>query len=273
MSEARTESGARAGGRGSRRPIYGGTVLLAALGTLIWSLWPSGTPTHGFQIVAEYPHDPLAYTQGLLWADGALYESTGRHGTSSVRRVELESGEVKQRFDLPADLFGEGLVLFDERLIQLTWYSGLALVYDRATLEFREQIGYDGEGWGLTTDGRYLIQSDGTDVLRFRDPRTFEEVRRLRVSAGDQRVVQLNELEWIDGEVWANLWKSEFIARIDPDTGEVLGWVDLRGLFDHSHIPDEDAVLNGIAYDAEGDRLFVTGKLWPRLFEIKTDAL
>ena len=244
-------------------------MTLVIVAVIAWSLVPRSVPVYGYEVVASHPHDPGAYTQGLTWADGALYESTGRYGTSSVRRVDLESGEVRRRFDLPDDMFGEGLAYHEGRLFQLTWYSGLALVYDAETLEFLEQIPYEGEGWGLTTAGRHLIQSDGSDLLRFRDPETFQEVRRVRVHVGERRVLQLNELEWIDGEVWANLWKSDLIARIDPESGRVRAWVDLAGIFDTSRILDEDAVLNGIAHDPETGRLFVTGKLWPQLFEIE----
>ena len=186
-----------------------------------------------------------------------------------MRVVALETGAVQREVHLGETTFGEGLALAGERLIQLTWKEEKALVYDCNSLVKVAQFDYQGEGWGLAFDGRNLVQSDGTDLLRFRDPATFAELRRVRVRAGDQPVRLLNELEFIDGEVWANVWKAPYIARIDPDSGQVEGWVVLNGIFDASGIPDEDAVLNGIAYDASAGRIFVTGKLWPNVFEIR----
>jgi glutamine cyclotransferase len=223
----------------------------------------------GYRIVHEYPHDPDAYCQGLVYDDGVLYESTGQMGRSSVRVVELATGKVLKKTEMPANLFGEGLALVGDRLIQLTWEQGVARIYDKATLTPLDQFEYDGEGWGLVHDGTHLIMSDGSEVLTFRDPKTFAVVRKVRVLSKGAPVTFLNELELVRGELWANIWKKDHIARIDPDTGEVLGFVDLTGLFDHSSIPSDDAVLNGIAYDPDGDRLFVTGKLWPKLFEIE----
>ena len=243
-------------------------VLTAAVG---WWSWARSRTIrlYTYEVVARYPHDPDAYTQGLLFADGSLYESTGRYGSSSVRVVALESGAVQREVKLGTASFGEGLALVGERLIQLTWKEEKALVYDKNSLVQVGQFPYRGEGWGLAFDGETLVQSDGTDLLRFRDPTTFAEIRRVRVRAGDEPVRLLNELEYIDGEIWANVWKAPYIARIDPDSGRVKGWVVLKGIFDASGIPDEDAVLNGIAYDGSADRIFVTGKLWPTVFEIR----
>ncbi len=273
MAEARSE---RPGTTGSpriasaRRRLWFGVVLLGTAGVLFgWRLWPGASWMSGFRVVNTFPHDPRAYCQGLVFDGGRLHESTGRYGESSVRTVELETGKVLHKTVLPQELFGEGLALVGERLIQLTWNEGVARIYDRNTLKPLDQFEYDGEGWGLVFDGHDLIQSDGSDTLLFRDPQTFAERRRVHVREEGRPVTRLNELEWVEGEVWANLWKSDRIARIDPQSGEVRGWIDLTGLFDRRSIPDEDAVLNGIAYDPASKRIFVTGKLWPKLFEIE----
>ena len=246
-----------------------GVALLGVACVLGWQRLRARPWIQGFHVVHEYAHDPEAYCQGLVYDGGLLHESTGQRGESSVRTVELETGKVLRKTDLPPYLFGEGLALVGERLIQLTWEEGIARVYDRATLKALDQFEYEGEGWGLVYDGKHLIQSDGSANLVFRDPTSFKEVRRVRVLSKGAPLDQLNELEMVEGEVWANVWKKDFIVRIDPESGEVLGFVDLAGLFDHSRIPSNDAVLNGIAYDPEGKRLFVTGKLWPKLFEIE----
>ena len=225
---------------------------------------------HGFRIVNTYPHDARAFTQGLIYTNGALYESTGQHGESTVRKVKLETGEIEQAAALELQYFGEGLTRAGDELIQLTWRSGIARVYDAKTLEHLEDRKYSGEGWGLTFDGKSLIQSDGTQVLRFRNPKTLAEERRITVRIDDGRSVsQLNELEWVDGEIWANVWKLDRIVRIDPADGRVKGWIDLAGLFNYRQLGDGEAVLNGIAYDEDKDRIFVTGKRWPKLFEIE----
>jgi len=226
------------------------------------------TPVYRYRVLKTYPHDPEAFTQGLLFQAGELYEGTGLWGRSSLRRVTLETGEVQQQHNLEDRYFGEGLALWGDRLIQLTWRSGRGFVYDRATFQLLQTFQYPTEGWGLTQDGESLILSDGSDRLYFLDPETFQFRRYLTVQDGDRPINRLNELEYINGEVWANIWLDTRIARIDPATGQVLAWIDLAGL-DPTAQQNPDAVLNGIAYDAQGDRLFVTGKLWPRLYEIE----
>jgi len=221
-----------------------------------------------YRVVHAYPHDPQAYTQGLLYSDGHLYESTGLNGRSSLRMDDLDTGRVLQRVNLPQQYFGEGLAAWGSTLVQLTWQSHVAFVYDRFSFRLIRSFHYSGEGWGLTQDGRNLIMSDGTATLRFFDSNTFREVRRIQVRDGRQPVDQLNELEYIRGQIYANVWHTDRIARISPADGHVLGWIDLSGLFPASQRSDPEAVLNGIAYDAARNRLFVTGKLWPRLFEI-----
>ena len=225
-------------------------------------------PIDNFTVVRSYPHDPSAFTQGLEYVDGVLYEGTGLNGRSSIRRVNLETGNVLKQHTIDPQHFGEGITVFGSDLYELTWQSGLAFVYDRTTLTPKKTFKYTGEGWGLTHDGTSLIMSDGTEYLRFLDPATFAERRRLRVTAVGQPLKNLNELEYVKGEIFANVWLTDYIARIDPATGRVSAYIDLRGLLPARDIP-RDSVLNGIAYDAATDRLFVTGKLWPRLFEIK----
>jgi glutaminyl-peptide cyclotransferase len=224
-------------------------------------------PQYTYQIVRVYPHDPAAFTQGLQYLDGALYEGTGLNGRSSIRKVKLETGEVLQKHDLTAQYFGEGITVWNNDLIELTWQSGVAFVYDKTTFQPRRRFNYLGEGWGLTHDDVNLIMSDGTDRLRLLDPASFAERRRIQVTAGGLPVRNLNELEFVKGEIFANIWQTERIARIAPD-GRVVGWIDLGGLLAPSERAGLD-VLNGIAYDAAKDRLFVTGKLWPKLFEIR----
>ncbi|NHK28948.1 glutaminyl-peptide cyclotransferase [Parvularcula flava] len=231
---------------------------------------PADIPLYDYTIVNTYPHDQGAFTQGLLWKDGHLFESTGRNGESTVRKVDLETGEVLQRHDVPYEYFGEGLVDWNGQLINLTWRSGKAFVLDQESFEVEKEFSYTGEGWGITSNGEQLIMSDGSDRLRFLDPETFEEVSSVSVTARGQPVGRLNELEWIDGEVWANVWLSNAIVRIAPATGKVTGVIDLTGLSQMAGIgPSRDFVLNGIAWDKDGGRLFVTGKYWPALFEIE----
>lgn len=225
-------------------------------------------PTFTYRVVRVYPHDPNAFTQGLQFVDGALYEGTGLNGRSSIRKVALETGKVLQQRGVPAEYFGEGITLWRNDLIELTWQSHVAFVYDAKTFEPKKRFSYPGEGWGLTSDGTNLIMSDGSDQLRVLDPVTFAEKRRIKVTAVGQPLRNLNELEVVKGEIFANVWQTDFLARIAPDTGKVTGYIDLRGLLTPGERANTD-VLNGIAYDAAHDRLFVTGKLWPKLFEIK----
>ena len=231
---------------------------------------PTGAnlPVFGYQIVRVYPHDPKAFTQGLQHVDGVFYEGTGQVGQSSIRKVELATGKVLQQRDVPAPHFGEGITVWKNDLIELTWQTHVAFVYDRATFQPKKQFTYPGEGWGLTHDGTNLIMSDGTSELRVLDPVTFVEKRRIKVTAVGAPLRDLNELEFVKGEIFANVWQTDYVARIAPDTGKVGGYIDLRGLLTPAERAGTD-VLNGIAYDAEHDRLFVTGKWWPKLFEIK----
>ena len=254
------------------------STLCACLSLLACSDSPTGSdasnlppqaPTYGYTVVRAYPHDHEAFTQGLTFDDeGALYESTGQRGQSSLRRVELSSGAVLQRHDLHASLFGEGLTVFGDRIIQLTWQAGRAFVYDKASFDLLQAFTYRTEGWGLTHDGQRLIMSDGSATLSFRRPDTFAETARLTVRDHRGPVIRLNELEYVGGEILANVWQTDRIARIDPHTGHVTGWIDLSGLLQSGDRRQPVDVLNGIAYDARTDRLFVTGKWWPKLFEI-----
>jgi glutamine cyclotransferase len=231
-----------------------------------------GVPTFGYAIVRTYPHDPEAFTQGLQFADGVLYEGTGLNGRSSIRKVKLETGEILQKRDVQPEYFGEGITVFKNDLVELTWQSHVALVYDKTTFTPKKVFKYPGEGWGLTTDGTNLIMSDGTSELRVLDPLTFAEKRRIKVVAEGAPLRQLNEIEFMKGEILANVWLTDYVARIAPDTGKVTGMIDLRGLLSGSERAKVDAqggTLNGIAYDAQHDRIFVTGKLWPKLFEIR----
>jgi glutaminyl-peptide cyclotransferase len=225
-----------------------------------------------FKVVREFPHDPNAFTQGLAYKDGFLYEGTGRNGQSSIRKVRLETGEVVKRANLPDEYFGEGIALFKSQIFQLTWQSGVAFTYELQDFRPLRQFSYKGEGWGLTTDGRDLFMSDGSNVIRVLDPGTFAEKRHITVHDGSTRIQELNELEFVDGQIFANIWHSNRIARISPQTGAVVGWIDLQGLLSPVYRLDPEAVLNGIAYDSENKRLLVTGKLWPRIFQIKVVA-
>lgn len=222
-----------------------------------------------YKIVHTYPHDRQAFTQGLLYKDGHLYESTGLPGRSSLRMVDLASGRVLQSVPVPSLYFAEGLASWGSTLVQLTWQSHVAFIYDRFSFRLLRSVPFDGEGWGLAADGKNLILSDGTATLKFLDPATLRVVRTIEVKDGDAPVPQLNELEYIHGQVYANVWHTDRIARIAPASGKVLGWIDLSGLLPLGQVSDPEAVLNGIAYDAVHNRLFVTGKLWPSLFEIK----
>ena len=236
-----------------------------------------GTPTvtvpvYGYRIVDTYPHDPAAFTQGLVFHDGVLYEGTGQYGASSLREVELETGRVVRSVALPEDLFGEGMAVVGDRIVQLTWQSNLGLVYDRHSFALLAEFYYPTEGWGLAYDGEQLVMSDGTATLHFLDGETFEEVRHVEVREGNSPVAWLNELEIVDGLLLANVWTTDLVAMIDPGTGQVEGWIDLAGLLDQTSLDRPVDVLNGIAYDRETGRLFVTGKFWPVLFSIELVA-
>jgi glutaminyl-peptide cyclotransferase len=226
-------------------------------------------PEYACEVVHAYPHDPLAFTQGLFYLDGFLYESTGLEGQSSIRKVRLETGEVLQKHEIPEAYFGEGIVNWNDNLLELTWTTQVGFVYGLASFDLRREFHYRGEGWGLTQDGKRIVMSDGTAQLRFWDPRTLAETGRITVTADGEPVTNLNELEWVRGEIYANVWKSDRIARIDPKSGKVTGWIDCKGLLGAANRTGQEDVLNGIAYDAKGDRLFVTGKRWPKLFEIR----
>ncbi len=247
-------------------------VILLLLASGWWYQFGTGNQgtQYQFEVVAEYPHDPKAYCQGLVYTDGHLLEGTGQYGRSELRRVELETGRVLQSIVLGREYFGEGIAVWHDRIYQLTWRENVCFVYDRRNLQPTGQtFRYDGEGWGLTCDGQRLIMSDGTSVLRFLDPTTFRVVRRLTVTEDGRRVRNLNELEYIRGLIYANVWKEDYVVQIDPRTGRVVGKVDLRELRRRQAFLNDEEVLNGIAYDAEQNRLFVTGKNWPTLYQIR----
>lgn len=230
---------------------------------------PSQTPTYTYRIIQAYPHDREAFTQGLIFQNGVLYESTGLRGRSSLRRVDLETGEVLQILPLANQYFGEGITLYEDKIYQLTWQSRVGFVYDEESFELLQEFSYPTEGWGITHDGQRLIVSDGTATLYFWDPETLEEIGRVQVRDQGKPVTWLNELEYVQGEIYANVWQTNRIARIEPQTGQVVGWVLLQGLLTPEDLRQPVDVLNGIAYDAANDRLFVTGKLWPKLLEIE----
>jgi len=222
-----------------------------------------------YKVINSYPHDTTAFTQGLAFADGALYEGTGLRGLSTLRKVELETGDILQIRKLPNEEFGEGITIYEDRIIQLTWQSKVGYVYDRKSFELIEEFNYPTEGWGITHDGNRLIMSDGSSKLYFLDPETYEEVGQVEVLDNDIPVTMLNELEYIHGEIYANVWLTDRIVRIIPETGQVKGWIDLKGILSNEGRTEQEGELNGIAHDAENERLFVTGKLWPKLFEIE----
>jgi glutamine cyclotransferase len=225
----------------------------------------------GWTLVRSYPHDAAAFTQGLLYHDGLLYESTGQVGQSDIRIVRLRDGKVLRRVKVPPPYFGEGLVLWKDRLVSLTWRHGRGFIWSLPDLRKFGGFAYDGEGWGITSDGKRLIMSDGTATLRFLDPETLKETGRIRVTWQGAPVAMLNELEYVDGEILANVWMTTRIARIAPASGDVIDWIDLAPLARQTGGNGRDNVLNGIAWDAKGRRLFVTGKYWPKLFEIRLE--
>jgi glutaminyl-peptide cyclotransferase len=251
------------------------TLRFWRLAALLVALFAAGTaraaiPTYGVEVVHTYPHDPGAFTEGLFYEGGFFYESTGLNGRSQIRKVDPATGRVLQSRDLAPAYFGEGIVAWRGHLVQLTWTGHVGFIYDLASFRTLGQFRYAGEGWALTRNEREIIMSDGTPQLRFLDPATLKEIRRLTVTADGVPVRNVNELEWVKGEIYANIWLTSRIARIDPVSGRVVGWIDLTGLITPRDTGgNEDAVANGIAYDAARDRLFVTGKLWPKLFEIR----
>jgi len=230
---------------------------------------PSRTPEYTFKIIRTFPHDPSAFTQGLVYHDGFFYEGTGLNGRSSLRKVRPETGEVVQHVDLTGEYFGEGIAIVRNKVVQLTWQSHVGFVYSLSDFKLLRQFSYAGEGWGLTSRGNELFMSDGTAEIRVLDAVTLKEKRRFTVRDGDTRVDQLNELEFVEGELFANIWQTDRIARISPQSGKVVGWIDLTGLLSPVYRRQDGAVLNGIAYDSVHKRLFVTGKLWPNIFEIE----
>jgi len=226
-------------------------------------------PVYTYKVVNTYPHDRSAFTEGLVFEDGVLYEGTGLHGYSNLRRVKLETGGILQICELPRQFFGEGVTIYGNKIIQLTWKSHIGFVYDKYSFKLLQEFNYPDEGWGITHDGKHLIMSDGTSTLHFLDPETFGEISQIKVYADNILVTRINELEYIQGEIYANIWQTERIARIDPITGQVIGWIDLKGILSPEDDSETVDVLNGIAYDTKNDRLFVTGKFWPKLFEIE----
>ncbi|HEY7913069.1 MAG TPA: glutaminyl-peptide cyclotransferase [Blastocatellia bacterium] len=229
----------------------------------------TGPVRYSYEVVNKYPHDTEAFLQGLVYHDSGFYESTGGNGQSSLRRVELESGRVLKKVMLAEEDFGEGLALVEDKLVQLTWQSGKGYVYDRDTFRKLREFSYSMEGWGLAFDGKRLILSDGSNTLTFLDPRTYQVIGKLNVTLGGRPLTKINELEFIEGEIWANVWHEEVLLRIDPATGAVNSMVDLRGLRPRETVQDTEAVLNGIAYDPVARRIFVSGKRWPSIFEIR----
>jgi glutamine cyclotransferase len=238
---------------------------LALLGAVI----ASAAPVQGYKVVAKYPHSTSSYTEGLFYLNGLFYEGTGMNGRSAVLAIDPQTGKVSQRLSLPPQYFGEGIVDWGPNLYEWTWQSHICFVYDRLSLRTLKQFTYTGEGWGMTRTQKELITSDGTATLRFRDPNTFKEIHHIVVKDDGKPIEDLNELEFIRGEIYANVWHSDRIARISPRDGHVIAWIDLTGLLPSNQRIDEESVLNGIAYDTQHDRLFVTGKQWPAIFEIK----
>lgn len=244
-----------------------GVLILACAPATVAQRTPA--PVHSYKVIATFPHDTSAFTQGLVFHDGQLYESTGLQGESSLRRVDISTGRTLQRLDVPSSYFAEGLALVGDELLQLTWQHKIGFVYDRATFKQKRTFSYDTEGWGIAYDGSsQLVMSDGSDTLTFLDPKTFAAGRRLRVTDAGRAIGNLNELEWIDGEIWANVWMTDRIARISPNTGIVNAWIDLTNLYPLAERTPPADVLNGIAYDKATRRIFITGKKWPRLYQI-----
>ena len=237
--------------------------------SLLSGSYANAAPVYSYKVVATYPHSTQSYTEGFFYLDGVFYEGSGINGHSAVMAIAPETGKVLQRHDLPSEYFGEGIVDWGANLYEWTWKSHVCFVYDRFSLRIVKQFTYTGEGWGMTRTAKELITSDGSATLRFRDPETFRETRHVLVKDEGKIVSQLNELEFIKGEIYANVWHSDRIARISPQDGHVIAWIDLAGLLPAEQRIDAESVLNGIAYDPQHDRLFVTGKRWPQVFEIE----
>jgi glutamine cyclotransferase len=268
MTHPRTEAihGALSGRHRHRKLKF-----FCVLWVLTWGVAArAAIPIYDFEIVHTYPHDTSAFTEGLFYLNGFLYESTGLEQHSSIRKVRIETGEVVQKIDIPAQYFGEGIVNWRSHLISLTWKSQIGFVFDLNTFKLQRQFKYPGEGWALTRNDKQIIMSDGTSELRFLNPDTLAETSRIQVSIEGKPLMNVNELEWVKGEIYANVWQTNWIARIDPSSGKVVGLINLSGLLNQSDVvKGQTDVLNGIAYDAKQDRLFVTGKNWPKLFEIR----
>jgi glutaminyl-peptide cyclotransferase len=248
-------------------------MLLRGVGVSAADMAPPALPVYTAEVVHAYPHDTAAFTEGLFYLNGFLYESTGLEHHSSIRKVRLETGEVVQKRDISPQYFGEGIVNWQGHIISLTWKTQVGFIFDLASFKLQRQFSYVGEGWGLTQDGKQIIMSDGSSQLRFLDPDTLQETHRIDVTLRGKSIANVNELEWVQGEIYANVWQTNWILRIDPATGHVVGVIDLRGLLkDSDVVAGQTDVLNGIAYDAKHDRLFVTGKNWPKLFEIRLKA-
>jgi len=269
MSPNKKKAGAKKGRNVGRVLIV--LIVIALVAVVLASSLGNGGPAveYEVEIVAKLRHDPKAFTQGLLYEDGFFYESTGLRGESTLRKVRAENGRVLQRHDLAAAYFAEGLALMDDKLYQLTYQENTLFVYDAGNLRQLDALRYEGEGWGLTHDGEHLIMSNGSDVLSFRDPERFRQTHTVRVRENGREVSQLNELEYIDGEIWANIWRSKRIVRIDPGTGHVTGRIDLRAIPPRADRTGDEDYLNGIAYDRDGGRIFVTGKRYAFVYQIQ----
>ncbi len=250
-------------------------IIVIAMGAFLWINLNNSGPTrnskttyYSYIVVNAFPHDTNAFTQGLIYLDGFLYESTGLYGESSLRRVDLTTGNIIQKLTLADEFFGEGITSVDDVIIQLTWKSQIGFVYNKSSFVLLDKFTYPTEGWGLTFDGNYLIMSDGSDALFFLEPKTFQQIKKIQVRENNNSIMNLNELEYIDGEIYANIWLQQKIAIINPETGQVRAYIDLATLQGATSSSSE-AVLNGIAYDSEQQRLFVTGKCWSQIFEIE----
>jgi glutamine cyclotransferase len=244
-------------------------ILFAGVLACSISSTAEDVPVYSYEVVNSWPHDAEAYTQGLVFYDGSLFESTGLYGSSSLRRVELKTGKVKKKVDVAREYFAEGMTIFGDKIFQLTWQAQKGFVYDLKKFRQEGEFTYEGQGWGLTHDNHSLIMSDGTNRIRFLDPNTFQVQRTISVYENGHPLTELNELEFIKGEIYANIWKTDRIVRIDPTTGRINAWVDMTGLHHEGDRRIPENCLNGIAYDAESDRIFLTGKRWSKMYEIR----